>query len=90
MRVTEVEIAHVLGGGSLIALASVVLDDRLYLSGIAVYRKLIGSGIRLAYPARVVAGRRHCLFHPVESSIGQEIESAISSKLAATLGEGDD
>jgi hypothetical protein len=54
MRVTEVDIAFVKPKNGLIAFASVVLDDQLYLSGIAVHSKLAGSGYRLTYPTRRV------------------------------------
>jgi hypothetical protein len=44
MQVTEVE--------GLIAFASVVLDDQLYLMGIAIHSKLVGSGYRLTSNAQ--------------------------------------
>jgi len=40
MQVTEVDIAFVKPKDGLIAFASVVLDDQLYLSGIAIHSKL--------------------------------------------------
>src|SRR5262245_9638850 len=90
MKVTDVDVIRVAALGSIIAPANVVLDNRLYLSGIAVHRKLIGSGIRLVDPACVVDNRPYCLFHPVERSIGQVmIQEAISSKIALTVGTGD-
>jgi hypothetical protein len=47
MQATEVDIAFVKPKDGLIALATVVLDDQLYLSGIAIHSKLVGSGYRL-------------------------------------------
>jgi DNA-binding cell septation regulator SpoVG len=42
MQVTEVDVAFVKPKGGLVAFASVVLDDQIYLSGIAVHQKLVG------------------------------------------------
>ena len=54
MQVTEVDVAFVKPKDGLIAFASVVLDDQLYLSGIAIHSRLVGSGYRLTYPTRKV------------------------------------
>lgn len=81
MQVTEVDVAFVKPKDGLIAFASVVLDDQLYLSGIAIHRKLVGSGYRLTYPTRKVGDARFNLFHPIRKTIGLAIEQAIFNKL---------
>lgn len=81
MNVTEVDIAFVKPKDGLVAFASVVLDDQLYLSGIAVHRKLNGSGYRLTYPTRKVGTEQFSLFHPIRRPIGLAIEHAILTKL---------
>src|SRR5688572_26570668 len=81
MNVTEVDIAFVKPKDGLIAFASVVLDDQLYLSGIAVHRKLNGSGYRLTYPTRKVGTAEFNLFHPIRRQIGLAIEQAIFDRL---------
>lgn len=81
MQVTEVDIAFVKPKDGLIAFASVVLDDQLYLSGIAVHRKLDGSGYRLTYPTRRVGDSQFSVFHPIRRPIGLAIERAIFAKL---------
>lgn len=81
MQVTEVDIAFVKPRDGLVAFASVVLDDQLYLSGIAVHRKLVGDGYRLTYPTRKVGDRAFNLFHPIRRPIGRAIETAILAKL---------
>jgi len=89
MKVTDADVIRVAGMGSMNTLASAVLANRHYLSGIAVRRKLICSAIRLVDPVCGVDGRRFSLFHPVERSMGQVIEEAISNKIALTVGSGD-
>jgi DNA-binding cell septation regulator SpoVG len=81
MKVTEVDIAFVKPKDGLIAFASVVLDDELYLSGIAIHQKLVGPGHRLTYPTRRVGEMQFDLFHPIRKPIGAAIERAIFEKL---------
>ena len=46
MHVTEVDIVFVKPKDGLVAFASVVLDDQIFLSGIAVHQKLVGCLFR--------------------------------------------
>ena len=81
MVVTEVEISFVKPQGGLIAFASIVLDDRLYLGGIAIHSKLDGSGHRLTYPTRKLGDTQAQLFHPIRKPLSAAIEQAIFQKL---------
>lgn len=81
MDVTEVDIAFVKPKDGLIAFASVVLDDELFVGGIAIHRKLDGSGYRLTYPTRRLGDRSFNLFHPIRQPVGKAIEAAIFGKL---------
>ena len=65
----------------MIAFASVVLDDQLYLGGIAIHSKLVGCGYRLTYPTRKVGETQFSLFHPIRKHIGRAIEQAVFEKL---------
>ena len=89
MQVTEVDIAFVKPKDGLIAFASVVLDDELYLSGIAIHSKLVGSGFRLTYPTRKVGETQFSLFHPIRKPIGLAIEQAIAEKLKNVMSKRD-
>ena len=89
MQVTEVDIAFVKPREGLIAFASVVLDDQIYLSGIAIHRKLVGSGYRLTYPTRKVGEAQFSVFHPIRKPIGLAIEEAIFAKLKDVLSKHD-
>ena len=64
--------------------ASVVLDDELYLSGIAIHSRPVGSGYRLTYPTRKVGETQFSLFHPIRKPIGLAMEQAIVEKLTGT------
>ena len=89
MQVTEIDIAFVKPKNGLIAFASVVLDDQLYLSGIAVHSKLVGSGYRLTYPTRKVGEAQFSLFHPIRKPVGLAIERAILEKLKNIMSKRD-
>lgn len=77
----QADIVFVKPKDGLIAFASVVLDDQLYLGGIAIHSKLDGSGYRLTYPTRKVGETQFNLFHPIRKSLGCSIEYAIIEKL---------
>ena len=81
MHVTEVDIAFVKPKDGLVAFASIVLDDQIFLSGIAIHQKLVGSGYRLTYPTRKVGETQFSIFHPIRKQIGLAIERAIFDKL---------
>ena len=81
MDVTEVDVTFVKPRDGLIGFASVVLDDQLYLSGIAIHTKLAGSGYRLTYPTRRVGEVQFSLFHPIRKPVGLAIEQAIIDRL---------
>lgn len=89
MEVTEVEIAFVRPKDGLIAFASVVLADQLYLGGIAIHRKLDGSGYRLTYPTRKLTAGQSRIFHPIRKSLSVSIEQAIFQKLKNVLSKVD-
>ena len=89
MQATEVDIAFVKPKDGLIAFASVVLDDQLYLSGIAIHSKLAGSGYRLTYPTRRIGKVQFSLFHPIRKPVGLAIERAIVEKVKNVMSKRD-
>jgi DNA-binding cell septation regulator SpoVG len=89
MHVTEVDITFVKPKDGLVAFASVVLDDQIFLSGIAIHQKLVGSGHRLTYPTRKVGDTQFSLFHPIRKPIGLVIEEAIFEKLKDVMSKHD-
>jgi stage V sporulation protein G len=89
MHVTEVDITFVKPKDGLVAFASVVLDDQIFLSGIAIHQKLVGSGHRLTYPTRKVGDAQFSIFHPIRKPIGFAIEQAIFEKLKNVMSRRD-
>lgn len=79
--VKEVEIIPIKPRDGLIAFASLVLGDWLYLSSIGVHTKLDGSGVRLSYPTKKVGERNINIFHPINHQAAEVIEKAVAQKL---------
>lgn len=85
MKISEINIQLIKPTNGLVAFASVVLDDKIYLGSIGVHQRLDGTGYRLTYPTKKTGHRDFHIFHPIERSLGQRIEQAILTKVAALL-----
>ena len=80
-NVTEVQILPVKPRNGLIAFASVVLNDSLYLGSIGVHLKLDGTGYRITYPTKKVADKDFNIYHPIDRGTSMVIEKAIINKV---------
>ena len=89
-HVTEVTLFFIKPQNGLIAFASLVLNDQLYLSGIGIHRKLDGSGYRLTYPTRIVGNGQKQIFHPIRKPLTDAIENAVFNKLKEVMSDVDD
>ena len=82
LPITEIEIVPVKPQNGLVAFASCVFDDRLYLGHIAIVSSLSHpDGFRLIYPTKsLLAGKAiHCFF-PINRDTGQLLHKAIVGK----------
>jgi DNA-binding cell septation regulator SpoVG len=79
--ITEVKVELIKPQNGLIAFASFVMDDNIYLSGIAVYKKLHAGGYRLLYPKK--GGFN--MFHPINKQTSDAIEEAIFAELKKVI-----
>lgn len=85
MKISEINIQLIKPTNGLVAFASVVLDDKIFLGSIGVHQKLDGTGYRLTYPTKKTGNRDFHIFHPIERKLGSEIERAILEKVTALL-----
>ena len=74
--ITEVTIIPIKPKEGLVALASCVIDEKVYLGSIGIYTKLEG-GYRLTYPTKKVGDKNFNIFHPISKEAGDKIEGAI-------------
>lgn len=79
MYIAEVNVTPIKPQDGLIAFASVVVDESLYLGSIAVYARPDGS-YRLLYPTKKLGERVVNLFHPISRETSKQIEDAIFKK----------
>jgi len=85
-HVSEVEIVPVKAVNGLVAFASCVLDDKLYLGSIAIYTRLNSEGYRCVYPTKKLPnGQQLQIYYPINQEANQVIEQAVSQKLNQLL-----
>lgn len=80
MKISEIQIVPIKPNDGLVAFASVVLNDSLYVGSIGIHTRLEG-GYRLTYPTKKVSGKDLNIFHPINRELSQKIECAIFEKL---------
>ncbi len=82
--ITEILIHPLKGRGGLVAIASFVMDEKVYLGGIGVYTKLSG-GYRLTFPTRSLNTnpkrfgdeREVNIYYPINREFGLMVEASI-------------
>lgn len=85
MEITEIQIVPIKPNDGLVAMASVVIGDALYLGSIGIHTKLNGSGYRITYPTKIVSGRSLNIYHPINRVMAKAIEQAILAKAEEVL-----
>ena len=75
--ITEVKIDFIKPQEGIVAFASVVINDAVCLSSIAIHKKLSSEGYRITYPSK----GKFNIFHPINKEVGSAIEQAILTKL---------
>lgn len=81
MKISEVNIILIKPRNGLIGLASLVINDALFLSSIGIHQKLNGNGYRLTYPTKKTGTNDMDIFHPINRETGKALEDAIFNKL---------
>lgn len=81
MKISEVEIAFIKPQNGLVGFASFVLDQNVYLSNIAIHKKLNSDGYRLTYPSK----GQFTIFHPINKDCSLQIEMAIFQQLKKVM-----
>lgn len=76
MKITEIEITPVKPQNGLVAFASCLIDDWLYLGSIGIMTRLSG-GYRLTYPTKSVGNKSLNIYHPINKASGKNLEQAI-------------
>ncbi|HUD07300.1 MAG TPA: hypothetical protein VMR34_05425 [Candidatus Saccharimonadales bacterium] len=80
MKVSEVNIVPIKAVDGLVAFASCVVNNELYLGSLGVHRRLDGSGYRIIYPTKHIGKRELNYYNPITKEAGSVIEQAIVAK----------
>ena len=83
-QLTEIQIIPVKPKDGLVAFASFVLDEHLYLGSIGIVTRPNG-GYRLVYPTKKVADKNLNIFYPINKPFAQEIENKIIKRFEEVM-----
>ena len=87
MTITEVQITPIKPKDGLVAFASVVVENSLYLGFLGVYTRLDGTGYRITYPTKKVGENSLNIYHPINKETSKAIEEAIIIKVKEIMKE---
>jgi len=87
MTITEIQIIPIKPNNGLVAFASVVFDNCLYLGSIGVHTRLDGTGYRTTYPTKKIGDKNIHIYHPINKTASKVIEEAIISKAEKILNQ---
>ncbi len=80
MKITEIQIIPIKPRKGLVAFASIVLENSLYLGSLGVYTRIDGTGYRITYPTKKIGERDINIYHPINKETSKAIEEAIISE----------
>lgn len=81
LKISEIEFIPVKPKEGLIGFASFVLDEKYYVSSVAIYTRLAGSSYRLVYPTKKIGERNINIFHPINREVSEVIDEAVIKKV---------
>jgi len=86
--ISEIELIPIKAKNGLTFFASCVLDGKYFIGNLAIFTRLDSSGFRVVYPTKLLKnGTQIPVFYPVNSTIGNKIQKAISKKATQLLSE---
>ena len=80
MQIQEVQIVPIKPSNGLVAMASVVIENSIYLGSIGIHTKLSGKGYRITYPTKRLNDKNFNVFHPINRRVANELEEVIVSE----------
>lgn len=83
-KLTEVQIIPIKPQNGLVAFASLILDNDLYLGSIGIITRPDG-GYRLTYPTKTVWNKNLNIFYPINKHFAQEIEKEVIKRFEEVM-----
>jgi DNA-binding cell septation regulator SpoVG len=88
-RITEIQITPIKPKDGLVAFASFVLDNSLYLGSVGIVTRPQG-GYRLVYPTKRAGTRDLNVFHPINKTFAGLIENEVIKRYEDVMKKSDD
>ena len=89
LEVSEINITPIKPVSGLVAFASCVVYESLYLGSIGIYTRL-GGGYRLTFPTKTVGEKQLNIFHPINKTFGEYLEKVITEKYEEVMNKNND
>ncbi len=77
--ISEINVIPIKPHDGLVAFASCVIDNKLYVGSIGIMTRPDGN-FRLLYPTKKIGDKNINLFHPIKKEFGKQIELEILQK----------
>lgn len=84
--ISEIQVMPVKPNNGLIAFASFILNEELYLGSVGIFTRLNKPGFRITYPTRKVGNTNIQIFHPITKELSEEINKSILERAEEILG----
>lgn len=88
-KITEIQITPVKPNNGLVAFATCVIDNSIYLGSIGILTRLEG-GYRLTYPIKIVGNKQVNIFHPINQETGRILEEKIVNRYKEVMNQSND
>ena len=88
IKVSEIQIVPIKPQEGLVAFASFVLNNNLYLGSIGIITRLEG-GYRLVYPTKKVGIRNINVYHPINKDFAKTLEKEVIAKFEDVMKQND-
>lgn len=89
MKISEIQITPIKPQNGLVAFASCLINNGLYLGSIGILTRLEG-GYRLTYPTKSVGDKQINIFYPINQETGKILEEAIVKKYQEVMKKSND
>lgn len=83
-KISEIQITPIKPQNGLVAFASFVLDESLYLGSVGIFTRPQG-GYRLVYPTKKVGIKDINLFHPISKDFARQVELGVLEKFEEVM-----
>jgi len=89
MNISEIQITPIKPMNGLVAFASCIINNNIYLGSIGILTRLDG-GYRLTYPTKNTSNKQINIYHPINLETGKILEEKIVNKYKEVMKKSND